>query len=246
MSSKKFQNAPGVRSTLDATDEELAASKPQPTDTDIRGLRELGQELASIDAAFAAMGAVTEVMGARRRELVEKVIPDRMMELQIPFVGLPSVTQAQWLADASKTLLAAASALTNPTPELLLAIKVPGDVMLRVDDFCRANIATSWEAPRREAAFKWLDDNGHGGVIKVEVSAMFARGQKVLADKAVKAFRKALGSKADDVPVDVKETVPHGTLSALVRAEIEAGHPVPLETLGATVGKVAKLAKAKK
>lgn len=117
------------------------------------------------------------------------------------------------------------------------------DVVVR--PYCKANIAANWEEERREAAFCWLDENGHGDVISVTISVDFKRGEKALADELQDLIRSKF-SGANSHPVKVEMGVPWGTLTALVKEQIEQGETVPLETLGATVGQVAKITKRKK
>lgn len=243
------QNKPSyVTDKVDA--EEAAAALARradgATDEQIAGLRAMGEELAACDAALAALAITGESITGRRRELAERLIPDTMTELRVPGIRLPSVTPAQWLADAAAKVRAAAVALENPTEELLASVKIPEEPELRVEDYCRANIAADWDAESRAAAFDWLEKSGNGGMIKVQLRALFGRGDKTLFDRAIKAFRKSLGKRADDVAVEVNESVPHGTLTAFVKAELDAGREVPLQTLGATVGKVAKLARPRR
>lgn len=117
------------------------------------------------------------------------------------------------------------------------------DVVVR--PYYKANIPASWDEQRREEAFRWLEDNGHGDVIAVTVSVDFQRGEKGLADSLVQLIKEKFpGSNAH--PVKVSMGVPWTTLTALVKEQVEKGEAVPLETLGATVGQVAKITKRKK
>lgn len=216
-----------------------------PSDKAVAELRGMGETLAAMDAGLAALEIAGEVLRGRRRELATRIIPDRMMELRVPSVGMPSITRERWLADGAAVLTGAVEALRSPSQELLDSVKVPEDPVLRLEDFVSANIAADWDPERRAAAFEWLVKSGNGGLIKVQMKAAFARGDRKLFERAMKAFRKSLGKKADSVTVEINEAVPHGTLAAFVRTELEQGHEVPLQLLGATAGKVAKLGRDK-
>lgn len=117
------------------------------------------------------------------------------------------------------------------------------DVIVR--PYYKANIPASWDPDRREQAFRWLDENGHGDVISVTVSVDFQRGEKALADELVHLIRtKFRGANSHQVKTVMG--VPWTTLTALVKEQVEQGEAIPLDTLGATVGQVAKITKRKK
>ena len=81
--------------------------------------------------------------------------------------------------------------------------------------------------------------------ISVLVSLDFQRGEKALADELEDLIRTKF-SGANSHPIKVAMGVPWTTLTALVKEQVEQGEPVPLDTLGATVGQVAKITKRKK
>ncbi len=87
----------------------------------------------------------------------------------------------------------------------------------------RASIPKGKEGP----AFAWLTENGHGGVIKREVSAVFSKDQgelaKLVADDIVRF----------GVQPESKMSVHPQTLVALLRELLENGVDVPLEKFGA-------------
>jgi len=111
--------------------------------------------------------------------------------------------------------------------------------------FYHANIAADWPDDRRGAAFGWLDENGHGDIIKDTIVVEFPRGsrerQRLLADwldKNKMSYSQTLA-------------VPWNTLTSLIKtltekmrvaqADGEEVTPLPLETLGATVGRVVEV-----
>jgi hypothetical protein len=90
-----------------------------------------------------------------------------------------------------------------------------------------ANIASGWDEDRRKAAFNWLEDNGHGSLIKTDVTTHFSRNNRT----AVAEFVEAL--KENDMNFKVRESVHNQTLSAWLKEMVEAGRPLPpLETIG--------------
>ena len=78
----------------------------------------------------------------------------------------------------------------------------------------------------REAAFKWLRDNGLGDIIKNEISVSFGRNED---NKA--ADYAALAQERGFQPTQKLKVEPM-TLKALVRERIEAGKEMPTELFG--------------
>ena len=82
----------------------------------------------------------------------------------------------------------------------------------------------------KEAAFKWLRDNGLGDIIKNEISVSFGRnGDNKAADYAVLAQERGFQ------PTQKLKVEPM-TLKALVRERIEAGKEMPTELFNVFVG----------
>jgi len=125
-------------------------------------------------------------------------------------------------------------------------------VDLRLEPYYHANIAASWEAERKDAAFRYLEDSGNGDLIKTNLVISFPRRAKHKADwllgviDRVKQLIESEGGEVHDVPVpSVEMTVPWNTLTAFVREQVESGEPIDLDVLGATVGSVVKIKKRK-
>jgi hypothetical protein len=109
-------------------------------------------------------------------------------------------------------------------------------VKAKSDPYYRANIAADWPEEQRALAFKWLDDNGHGDLIKTDLTISFPREQR---SKAIE-LQKFLTSKG--FTVSVGQVVHWATLTSWLKEMIEKHKIIPpLETLGATVGQVVKL-----
>ena len=102
-----------------------------------------------------------------------------------------------------------------------------------------------------EEGTSWLKKNGAGDLIK----RVFVVTLGMDSDKQVAALRKFLmgpppkGKKKVLVPkyrFEEKEDVPWATLTSFVKERIEKlKKPVPLETLGATIGKIVRMKEVK-
>lgn len=113
----------------------------------------------------------------------------------------------------------------------------------KASPYYHANIKNDWPDEQKIAAFNWLENEGHGDLIKTVLKIELGRGDR---EKA-KLVEDALVSMKIDYDRDL--TVPWNTLTSFVREQVEEQHTTPpLELLGATVGRVVKLkaAKAKK
>jgi hypothetical protein len=95
--------------------------------------------------------------------------------------------------------------------------------------FYSASIGSTWEPQRRREAFDWLDANGHGSLIKTEVSATFPRESR---DEAV---RVAKFLELEGVDPVVRESVHSGTLTAWLKEMVRGGSTPPLEVIGGYV-----------
>ena len=89
----------------------------------------------------------------------------------------------------------------------------------------------------REAAFKWLRNNGLGDIIKNEISVSFGRNED---NKA--ADYAALAQERGFQPTQKLKVEPM-TLKALVRERIEAGKQMPMDIFNVYVGNRTKLTK---
>ena len=120
-------------------------------------------------------------------------------------------------------------------------------VDLILENFVHANIAADWEPERRDAAFAWLEDNGHGDIIKVEMTLKFPRTAMALARwvqqvlETMKLPKQFLNMSIP--PIEVGLGVPWNTLTAWAKEQIRNGAALPLDTLGVTTGQVVKIKK---
>lgn len=110
----------------------------------------------------------------------------------------------------------------------------------RLLPYYQANISSKWPEDKRQAAFKWLEKNGHGDLIKTEVRVLFPRG------KHKKAVTFANAARKKKLEVIVEEGVHFKTLTAWLKEQFEQGKKLPaLDILGATVGKIVRLVQKK-
>lgn len=102
---------------------------------------------------------------------------------------------------------------------------------VEVKPYYAARIPTA----RVDEAFKWLRDNGHGDLIKNNVTLTFNRNEDNLAKSLVDELR----NKGHNVKQ--AEKVEPMTLKAFVKDEIEKGHNVPSDLFGVYIANKTKL-----
>ena len=83
---------------------------------------------------------------------------------------------------------------------------------------------------KKDAAFKWLEENKFSGLIKTQVEINFPRGDHELAKKWHHFLKES--KKLD---VDLQESVHPQTLKAFVKEQIQSGNPVPMDLFGVMV-----------
>ena len=103
--------------------------------------------------------------------------------------------------------------------------------------------ATFYEAKIPEdkelEAFGWLHDNGHGDIVKTQISVALGMGERELAQNVEKAISDA------GADYNSKLGVHPSTLKSFVKNEIESGRAVPMDLFGVYAGEVVKLKKGK-
>ena len=104
---------------------------------------------------------------------------------------------------------------------------------IKVNQLIQASIPVKY----RPEAFKWLRDNGHGDLIKNEISASFGKGEDSIANEFIDKV-KSLGYE----PLQ-KLSVHPMTLKAFVREQITGGSELPMEKFGVFVGAETKISK---
>ena len=111
-------------------------------------------------------------------------------------------------------------------------IKLEGGISVEVKPFYSARIPAS----KSEEAFQWLRENGHGDLIKNQVSLEFGMKQ----DNEAKSIVEELKSKG--LPVKQKTTVHPSSLRGFVREQIQdLGKDVPADLFGTYVANKTKI-----
>jgi hypothetical protein len=133
--------------------------------------------------------------------------------------------------------------LTVELPELMDQAGIPSVTItdgnnvytVNVKTSYNANIAASWDQERRKAAFDWLDNHGHGSLIKTEVVTSFPRDDRDQVAEFIGYLDEAGHSYMK------KEGVHAGTLSSWLKEMITSGRTPPLDVIGGYVERVAKI-----
>lgn len=86
-----------------------------------------------------------------------------------------------------------------------------------------------------DEALDWLDKNGFGGLIKVEVKASYGKGDK---EDAVSLYQEL---QEKGLSVVLKEDVHSSTLKAFLKEQIAEGNAIPLDLFGARPVLIAKI-----
>jgi len=115
----------------------------------------------------------------------------------------------------------------------LESISLDSGEVIKVKQLIQASIPVK----HREVAFQWLRDNGHGDLIKNQVSATFGKGEDNAASDFLNKV-EALGLQPQQ-----KVWVEPMTLKAFVREQVTKGSELPMETFGVFVGAETKISK---
>lgn len=112
-------------------------------------------------------------------------------------------------------------------PELMEELGIPS---IALNDTTSVEVAkkitASMSKANAAAGCAWLEEHGHGSIVKHQVSLNFGVKERAAADKAV-AVLKEIG-----LTPDVAKSVHHSTLSAWAREQLENGEELPMELFG--------------
>lgn len=115
----------------------------------------------------------------------------------------------------------------------------PFDV--RVEPYYKANISAEWDQKRRDVAFAYLKSAGAGDLPRAVYTIGFGKD----TERAQRAFEQLLRKNKIEFTRDL--SVPWNTLTSWVKEMIvDHGKMPKLDLIGATVGRVAVVAKPKK
>jgi len=112
-------------------------------------------------------------------------------------------------------------------------LKLPDGREVSVNEHIRASIAGEKKYP----AIKWLNENGHGAIIKRKFVIEFSKDQEEEAE----SFAEELAAR--DKPLNMKReySVHPQTLQAFVREQLGEGVALPAETFGIYRQRIAKI-----
>ncbi len=98
-------------------------------------------------------------------------------------------------------------------------ITTSSGIMVSVSEKVRGGLLKE----NRPKGFAWLEENGHGAIIKSEVVVSFGRKELQDANKLVEELRK------DKKLASLEREVHHSTLDAFIREQLEKGKKIPLD-----------------
>ena len=122
----------------------------------------------------------------------------------------------------------------------LSSMTLPNGTKVELKTTIKASIPKDY----RDDAFRWLDENGHGDIIKHDIVLSFGRDKMQQAQRAADLLR----DEFPNIPLTDEASVHSGTLTALVKEQLGAGVDLPMDILGVMVihGVEIKAPKAKK
>lgn len=130
----------------------------------------------------------------------------------------------------------------------ITSITIPPDGNLpaqefTLSDYFKASISSEWEADQRDAAFKYLIDEGHGDLIRTFVTVSFPKEKYA---EAV-AFAEAAVKGHSERTVEVARDVHWATLTSWLREQVTKYKFIPdLDKIGGIVGKIVKVKENRK
>lgn len=101
------------------------------------------------------------------------------------------------------------------------------------------DVYSSLSNDNKPKAYAWLNNHSYGGLIKVELTVNYSKGEKEKAEEKYKELIK------DGLSVDLSENVHHATLASFLRERIREGAEIPLDLFGARPCFKTKISKVK-
>lgn len=95
---------------------------------------------------------------------------------------------------------------------------------------------------RAEEACDWLDQHGHGEIVKRRFIIEFGKGDEAWARK----FKTDLERRKRKVPAKIERGVHHSTLKAFANERLKEGEELPLDLLGLSEVKFTKISRVEK
>ena len=110
-------------------------------------------------------------------------------------------------------------------------LKDGSQIKVKDDIFC------SIPLDKKADALKWLEENGHAGLIKHDVKVSFAKGEYDQADKLVEVLNKNF----KNIPYDENSTVHSQTLKAFAKDQYKLGETLPENLFNVYEASIAKV-----
>jgi len=126
-------------------------------------------------------------------------------------------------------------------PELLNSLEMTEDITI---DGIRIQLAEklrgSIPVANKTEAFKWLNNEGHGHIIKRQIVIEFGKDEEKWAEK----FMRDCKQRKKQLNMVVTRSVHHVTLKAWCQEMLEEGEDLPLELLGVFLQTFTKVSRA--
>jgi hypothetical protein len=106
-----------------------------------------------------------------------------------------------------------------------------------IDVEVNENLRGSVPDANKPKAYKWLEDNGHGNIVKRQFIIDFNRDEQA----KVEAFRAELEARPDPLRIDIKNGVHPQTMLAWCREQLAAGKEFPKDLFGIFPQNLAKV-----
>lgn len=209
-----------------AEDSAAAALKSAPTTESSQAVREVGVKLVTIDQRIENGEKLLKELKAERERIMRYELVDAMDAIGMDVMGL-----AEFEVDIKTDAYVFAS-LPNPDNE-----KDPAEALRK--------------AELRKGGIEWLVENEFGDLIKTMVVVELPRGAYDAAKRIKEYVEQMPPGDGTNEPagydVRIKEDIHWGTLTSFVKEQLKRPEVVlPLEQLGAVVGRIAKIVKRKK
>jgi len=145
-------------------------------------------------------------------------VPEQLVEAKAALRDVAEIRMPQLLDDASLGL----STIITPVGHVIKIMEV-----------IRGSIPKANEV----AAFKWLEDNGNGKLIKRTFAIEFGKGDEKWADK----FERDCGQRKRPLNIKRKKMVHPQSLQAFIRQQLLEGVAIPMQTFGVFRHRISKV-----
>lgn len=211
-------------SIFDEMEKDSATFKRAPTPEESQNLTKLGLELVEIDQRLEKWALLAKELMARKTELQMKVLVDAMDAVGQDVIGLGDQGVDLKLDDYFK------AGLPNP------------DADPKITDEERARLAEL-----RAAGIAFLSEDAPD-ILTTTVTVTLPKGSLEKAREIVGALTSEQGFGLEPGRVKLEEGAHWATLTSYVKEQVRERKrsDLPLEALGATVGRIVKIVKRKK